>query len=172
MWCKRPVWYLPEEILNKYRGLERAKFTEMFLGQLVDAYLLKGKYDRHKRKMFILEESVLVLINHINYNIYCELIQTSEDIIRYSVPSYCDGCNFSFNVSYEDSLWVSPSSILAEYPNFRDFKIFNERLICQLVHKKILRGRYDTTDRETLVLAPSFRELHKYIQYLHDLDKF
>ena len=172
MWYKKPIWLSPDEVLNRYNGQLRSKdFTEVFLGQLVDSYILKGRIDRHKRKLLILEESVLVLIKHINYNTYCELIQTEDEPIKYSVPSYCDSFRVSYNVSYEDPLWVTPTDLLLEYPKLKELKLFDENFIAQLVHKKILRGKYNYSNKYTLVLSPSFRELHNYINYLHDLDK-
>ncbi len=162
MYPKEKVWLSIDDITRKYKNLfEEKKFSEPFIGQLFDAHLLRGFYDRRKRQIFILEKSWLHLLIHMNYNLYLQIQPINGEPIKFSIPSYCS--NIKLEIKYDlDKNWYSPTEILDLFERLRDEKIFTEKFIVQMIQTGILRGKYDSTLKIHYVLLSSFIELLFY----------
>ena len=173
MWEKEPIWLTPSQVLDKYDGaLKKKDFTETFVSQLADTFILRGYYNRSRRQQFILEESLLALIKHINTNIYYSLIPVGENgPFGFSSLSLCDNFTYSTKIREFEEIWATPTELLQNKPQLKKMHIFNEAFIAQLVHKNILRGKYDFSSKYTLVLIESFKELERYINEMKELDK-
>lgn len=159
MAAKKDLWLTIEEIFLKYPNLcnNEPDFDE-FIGTLYDAGLLRGYYDRRKRKVFILEEAWIDLLNHRNYNLYIQM--EGSDTMKFSVPAYC-GSKFPKTYQY-DKYWYTPTEILEEYWQLGEIPAFKVSLISKLVKTGIVRGKINSSEPHVLVLLPSFVELLKY----------
>lgn len=158
---KVSIWYTVEEIRRKYPKMFLADgFTASFIGLLYDADLLRGEYDRTKRQVLILEESFLDLIKHIQYNHLIEATSYLSDGIKFSIPPYA-ACN-TIKVWEPGEYWYTPGEILKCYPKLAQGRIFSEHFLSQLANKYIVRGKFDYSDKCTLILKPSFDELINY----------
>lgn len=156
------VWLSTEDIRRKYVNLfEQRKFTEPFIGQLFDAHLLRGYYDRKKRQVFILEKSWLDLLVHMNYNLYLLMQPVNGQPVKFSVPAYCNNITSHIRYDFEKN-WFTPTELLDQFERLRSENIFTEKFIGQLVQTGILRGKYDHTVKITHVLLASFIELLFY----------
>ena len=160
---KEPVWLLPDEILRKYFDFcFQRNITERFIVKLFDAHLLRGQTNRKLKKVEILEESFLELLKHINYNLQKQMYYSIEEKI--SVPIYCaieDG-TVRYNL---DKSWYTATELLEELKSLKQHKIYTVDFINELMHKGIIRGRYNKTEKIGLILLPSFIELIKYRDY-------
>jgi len=165
MCSKNAVWLTVEEIRKKYpKVFLEDGFSASFVGLLFDADLLRGKYDRTKRQVLILEESFIDLLKHIKYNYLIHANNLPGDEIKFSIPPYC---SYSRILVWEpDKHWYSPTEILNFFPVLTEDKIFNESFVGQLAHKNIVRGKFDYSEKCTLILKPSFDELLKYRNYV------
>jgi len=168
---KVSLWHTVEDIRRKYPKIFLEDgFTASFIGLLYDADLLRGKFDRTKRQILILDESFLDLLKHIQYNFLIQATSLPGDEIKFSVPPYCS-CN-TVKRWEPGEHWYTPTEILKEYPRLTEDRIFNEHFLSQLAHKNIVRGKFDYTDKCTLILKPSFDELINYRNYVIDQRKF
>ena len=167
---KEVLWLDAEGIRKKYPTLFiEDGFTSSFIGLLFDANLLRGRYDRKKRQVFILEESFIELLKHIKYNYLIQASKLPGDDIKFSIPCYC---SIPKLIIYDlDKYWYTPTELLALYPQLAKEQLFSESFIGQLVHKHVIRGKYDSIEKCTLILKPSFDELLKYRNYLIDKNK-
>lgn len=164
MFKKETVWLSIEDIRRKYFNLiEEKKFNESFIGLLFDADLLRGYYDRKKRQTFILEESWLDLLVHMNYNLFLQMQPVNGEPVKFSIPNYCKN---PLKMQYDlEKNWYTPSELLEQFEQLKLEKIFTEGFIGELVRKGILRGRYDFGIKCTYILFPSFIELLWYRNY-------
>ncbi|HXU26374.1 MAG TPA: hypothetical protein VN698_04020 [Bacteroidia bacterium] len=170
MYRKEDLWLDAEDIRRKYPKLFiEDGFTASFIGLLFDANLLRGRYDRTKRQVFILEESFIDLLKHMKYNYLIQANYLPGDEIKFSIPPYC--CLTEVVTIKENKHWYTPTEVLELYPKLYQEKIFNESFIGQLVHKNIIRGKFDSTEKCTLILKPSFDELLKYRNYMIEKNK-
>lgn len=162
MCYKETVWLSSDDIKRKYANLfEEKKFTEMFVGLLFDAQLLRGYYDRKKRQVFILEKSWLDLLVHMNYNLYLQMQTVNGEPIKFSVPAYCNNIKSTIRYDFEKN-WYSPTELLDQFERLREEKVFTEKVLIQLVETGILRGKHDNSTKITYVLLASFLELLFY----------
>ena len=161
---KEPIWLLTDDLLKKYfEFCFQRNITERFLVKLFDAHLLRGQNNRKLKKVEILEESFLELLKHINYNLHRQMYHHSKDE-KISVPIYCsiEDKTMRYNL---DKSWYTATELLEELKSLKQHKIYTVDFINELMHKGILRGRYDKTDKLGLILLPSFIELIKYRDY-------
>lgn len=164
MSLKEPIWLLTDEIIKKYFDFcFQRNINEKFLVRLFDAHLLRGQPNRKLKKVEILEESFLELLKHINYNLQRQMYHSHAEKI--SVPTYCctiEDKTIHYNL---DKSWYTATELLEEINSLKQHKIYTVDFINELMHKGILRGRYDKTDKTALILLPSFIELIKYRNY-------
>jgi hypothetical protein len=163
MHSKEPIWLLPDEILKKYFDFcFQRNINERFLVKLFDAHLLRGQTNRKLKKVEILEESFLQLLLHINYNLEKQKFHKIDEIIL--VPIYCkiEDKTIHYNL---DKSWYTATELLNELKSVKQHKMYTVDFINELMHKGILRGRYDKTEKVGFILLPSFIELIKYRDY-------
>jgi len=162
---KANVWHTVEEIRKKYPKIFLEDgFTASFIGLLFDADLLRGKFDRTKRQILILDESFLDLLKHIQYNFLIQATSLPGDPIKFSVPPYCS-C-YTIKSWEADKHWYTPTEIFNFYPKLTEDKIFSENFLSQLAHKNIVRGKFEYAEKCTFILKPSFDELLNYRNYV------
>ena len=161
---KEPIWLLPDDILKKYFDFcFQRNINERFLVKLFDAHLLRGQTNRKLKKVEILEESFLQLLVHINYNLEKKKYHKIDDEIL--APIYCKIVDRTIKYNIDKS-WYTATELLNELKSIKHHRIYTTDFINELMHKDILIGRYDKTEKIGFILLPSFIELIKYFYTL------
>lgn len=130
---------------------------EKTLIRLLDAYLLRGRYNRHNRKVEILLESFQELQNHIRYTLFK---LGSKNEAKFNRPDYL---KYKYRIPYDSSKsWYTPKELIETYTFLKHYSIFNTRFIGELVQISLVIGKYNTSEGCFHILLPSFVEMMKY----------
>jgi hypothetical protein len=162
MWKKTDVYLTIEDIEKKYPDFfkrDKKAFAE-FICLLFDVGFLRGYYDRHKRKIFILEESWIDLLKHRNYNLSLQMYNVSDNP-KFSIPP--PYCNDEFPKTYiYDKYLYTPTELLKLFEFLKCIPAFTTKFINMLVKTGMVRGNINLTEPYVEVLLPSFIEFLKY----------
>lgn len=164
MYSKEPVWLMPDEIIKKYDDFCFSnQISEKTIIRLLDAFLLRGRNNRHTRKVEILLESFEELQNHIRYTLFR---QGSKHEAKFHRPDYL---KYKYRIPYDSSKnWYTPSELMETYAFLKNEINFNPKFIGELAQISLIIGKYQPSESCYHILLPSFVEMMKYRDFSVD----
>jgi len=158
MYSKEPNWLIPEDIIKVFSDFcFDNQISERRIIDLFDAFLLRGRDNRNKRKVEILQESFELLQDHIRYQLYKQGSKAEAKII---MPDYL---KHKYEIFYDGSQnWYTPKEALSNYPFLKNEKHFTSKFIGELAKIGLISGKYQPADGCYYILLPSFVDMMKY----------
>jgi hypothetical protein len=131
----------PDQLIHKYQQLELLGWNASKIGVFYNNHLLHGKWNRQDHKAYIIENSMLDLINYLD----------QVSIKRMQLLALKD----------EQHIYYTPLELVEEYPQIADYN-WSAIVIGMFFNSGLLIGHRTGKKQRALIVQSSFLDLLGY----------